>query len=103
MPNLGSFGQGMGGDPQQALQMAIAARQQGGQPVSQLSQVSGASPQGQTPQPAPVGANPPVGTPQVQAPQSPPKSEAEQLGQALAKRLAAISKVEESMLGPQMQ
>ena len=102
MPNLGQFASNLGPDAQQAVQQAIARRQQGSQPVAQLSQVTPASQQGQTPQPPPIPQGAPSAVPQgVQAAPTPPPSEAEIIEKALAQRLSSISKVEVAQTTPQ--
>jgi hypothetical protein len=94
MLNLGSFGQGQPGQPQDALAQAIAARSQGTQPVPALNQTMQGSPQpGQVPS-APAGGMP---TPQTKT----PVTEAEIILKALDSRLKTISKIEEANLAPQ--
>ena len=83
-PNLGSM-QG-----QDALQQAIARRQQGGQTISPLSQVPSGEQPSQTPPPG-----------QVAQPQAkPPASESELIVKGLTQRLQAISEVDKAQMAP---
>lgn len=90
MANTGSFGTGLGPEASQAIQEAIDARAQGGQPTPALSQVTPASPQGQPPVTPDVTGQPPM----PQASPKPPSSEAEVILKAMSDRLKTISKVE---------
>jgi hypothetical protein len=81
---MGSFGMGQGQD---ALQAAMSARQEGGQPVPQLEQTLGNE---TVPGAAPEGA----AVPQSQG--KPPTPETELILKALSDRLKFLSKVEEA-------
>ena len=91
-PNLGSFS---AGDPQaqEAVQAAIAARQQGTAPVPQGQPVS-PEPQGPTATPSPGGATAP--TKRV------PQSEAEMIVLGLSDRLKAIGATEKAAVSPEL-
>ena len=89
--NLGSFGQGQPGQPQDALQQAIQARSQGTQPVPQLNQTMQGSPQPGQPPTTDIGS-----APQPKA----PTTEAEIIVKALDSRLKSISEVEKGSVTP---
>lgn len=97
---MGSAFAGMGANPQNALQQAIEARQSGGQPVPQLSQVTPASPQGQPPVNPRVNAGTPQAVPQGMGQAVQPSSEAELIIKALGQRLSSISAVEKAQVVP---
>ena len=93
MAELGSFGAGVPGGSTDPVQLAVQARQEGGQAPPQLSQTLTGSPVGSQIPPAPVTPISPQGQPQADKPQV-QNAEVEIILKALTQRLNTISKLE---------